>query len=126
MSKKFSLADRFQSFRFALLGLRYLLLSEHNARLHLLATVVVVLLGAVLGVSLNEWRWLLLAVALVWVAEALNTALERLGDAVTTEHDPNIGHAKDVAATAVMLASLAAALIGLTVFGPHIAAWLAS
>lgn len=124
MSRKFSRSERLRSFRFALLGLRYLLASEHNARLHLLATVAVVALAVLLGVSLNEWRWLFLAVALVWIAEAFNTSLERLGDAVTSENDPNVGHAKDVAATAVMLASLVSALIGLTVFGPHLVAWL--
>lgn len=126
MSKKFSLAGRFRSFRFAFLGLRYLLSSEHNARLHLLATVAVVSLGSVLRLSFNEWRWLLLAIALVWIAEAFNTALERLGDAVTIEHNPNIGRAKDVAATAVLMASLASALIGLTVFGPHLLEWLSN
>ena len=126
MSKKFSLADRFRSFRFAFLGLRYLLSSEHNARLHLAATAAVVVLGIVSGVSLDEWRWLAFAIALVWVAEAFNTAVERLGDAVGLEHNSNIGHAKDVAATAVMLASLASALIGLSVFIPYIVKWLAS
>lgn len=124
MSKKFGLADRLRSFRFAFLGLRYLLSSEHNARLHLLATVAVVSLAILFGLSPNEWRWLLLAIALVWIAEAFNTALERLGDAVSLEQDPNIGHAKDVAATAVMLSSLASAFIGLTIFGSHLIEWL--
>ncbi len=66
----------------------------------------------------------MLAIALVWVSEAFNTALERLGDAVSLEDNPRIGHAKDVAAMAVMLAAVAAALIGLSVFGPYLVGWL--
>lgn len=126
MSRQFSLADRLRSFRFAYNGLRYLVTSEHNARLHLLATIVVVVLGILTEISLDEWRWLFLAIALVWSAEAFNTALERLGDAVSLEHNPKIGHSKDVAATAVMIASLLSVLIGLTIFGPYLVKWLAS
>ena len=83
MSKQFLLADRLKSFRFAFRGLQYLLSSEHNARLHSFATIVVVALGVLFDLSLDEWRWLVLAIAMVWVAEAFNTALEWLGDAVT-------------------------------------------
>jgi diacylglycerol kinase (ATP) len=124
VSGKFSLGDRLRSFRFALAGLRYFLASEHNTRIHLALTLAAVALGALARISLNEWRWLLLAVALVWVTEAFNTSIERLGDAVSLEHDPRIGHAKDVAATAVLLAAVASALIGLSIFGPHLLAWL--
>ena len=124
MSKRFNLTDRLNSFRFALLGLRYLVASEHNARLHLLATIAVIALGLLFGVSPDEWRWLILSIALVWLAEAFNTALERLGNAVSLDHDPNIGRAKDVSATAVLIASIAAAAIGLLVFGPHFVGWL--
>lgn len=124
LSGRFSLADRLRSFRFAFAGLRYLLASEHNARLHLVATLAVILLGALIGISVEEWRWVLLAAALVWISEAFNTALERLGDEVSLENGPNIGHAKDVAATAVMLASLTAAIIGVSVFTPYLVLWL--
>jgi diacylglycerol kinase len=61
-----------------------------------------------------------LAVALVWLSEAFNTAIERLGDAVTDEPHPQIGLAKDVAAAAVMFAVIGAAAIGISVFGPHL------
>ena len=126
MNERFEFGDRLRSFRVALAGLRYLLASEHNTRLHLGFTVAAAGLGALIGITLNEWRWLMLAIALVWVSEAFNTALERLGDAVSLEHDPTIGRAKDVAATAVMFAALASALIGISIFGPYFLAWLAS
>jgi diacylglycerol kinase (ATP) len=74
--------------------------------------------------SSDEWRWIILAIALVWLAEALNTAIERLADAVTLEPNENIGYAKDVAAGAVLAAAIVSAVIGLTIFVPHIIAIL--
>jgi diacylglycerol kinase len=57
---------------------------------------------------------------LVWLAEALNTAIERLADAVTLEPNENIGYAKDVAAGAVLAAAIISVVIGLTIFVPHV------
>jgi diacylglycerol kinase (ATP) len=70
--------------------------------------------------SSDEWRWIILAIALVWLAEALNTAIERLADAVSLEPDENIGYAKDVAAGAVLAAAILSVVIGLTIFVPRI------
>ncbi len=119
MSGRFTMRDRLVSFRFASAGLRTLLREEHNARIHLVATLVVAFAGAMLRLSLDEWRWVLLAIALVWAAEAFNSAIERLGDAVTSERDARIGAAKDMAAAAVLVISIAAALIGSSIFVPH-------
>lgn len=120
MHQPFSFTARLHSFRYALAGLRTLLLTQHNAWLHAAATVVVVVAGLVLGLSRAEWCWLVLAMTLVWVAEALNTALEFLADAVTQEFHPLILQAKDVAAAAVLVAAIGALVIGLLVFGPHL------
>lgn len=120
MHQPFSFTARLHSFRYALAGLRTLLLTQHNAWLHAAATAVVVVAGLVLGVSLAEWCWLVLAMTLVWMAEALNTALEFLADAVTQEFHPLILQAKDVAAAAVLIAAIGALVIGLLVFGPHV------
>ncbi len=115
---RFSLAARMASFKHAFCGFVDLLRTQHNARIHALATVVVVALAAWLELKRPDWIALLAAIALVWVAEAFNTALEYLADAAVPEHHPLIGKAKDVAAAAVLLASLSAALIGLLVFLP--------
>ncbi len=115
---KFSLAARMASFRYAFWGFVDLLRSEHNARIHLLATVLVVALAWWLKLERADWIALLVAIALVWITEALNTALEYLADAAVPEHHPLIGKAKDVAATGVLIASLVALLIGLLVFVP--------
>jgi diacylglycerol kinase (ATP) len=110
-------------FRFALSGLAVLLASQVNARIHLAVTAAVVLVGAWLRVSLGDWCWLVLAMALVWTSEALNTALELLGDAVSGgAHHEAVGRAKDVAAAGVLVAAMAAALIGVIIFWPRIMA----
>jgi diacylglycerol kinase (ATP) len=102
--------------------LRHFAATEHNGWLHAAATLVVILLSTLLRISLAEWRWIILAIILVWLAEALNTAVERLADAITVEPNERIGFAKDVAAGAVLVAATGSALIGLTVFVPRMIA----
>ncbi len=113
---------RLESFRHAFRGIGMLLVSTPNAWIHAAATVLVFAAGAWLGLDRDEWQWVVLAMGLVWAAEALNTAVEELGDAVTTDHHPKIGRAKDVAAGGVLLAAIAAAIIGLLVFVPRLLA----
>jgi diacylglycerol kinase (ATP) len=118
------LRSRAASFAAAFRGLAALLASEPNARIHLLATLAVVGLGLWLGIGSGDWRWIGLAIAGVWIVEAFNTALEALADAVHPERDARVGRAKDVAAGAVLVAAIAAALIGLSVLGPPLLARL--
>lgn len=112
--------QRRRSFGYALKGIATLVRTQPHAQLHLLASVLVVGLGFYFGVERGEWLALLLAMGLVWVAEALNTALEFLTDRVSTEHHPLSGAAKDVAAGAVLLAALVAAVVGGVVFWPYL------
>lgn len=99
-----------------------LIRSQTNAQLHLLATFSAAGLGLGLRISRFEWCWIITAVALVWMAEALNTAIEFLGDEVSREHRLLIGRAKDLGAASVLMSSGAALLIGLIVFTPHVRA----
>ena len=85
------LQGRIASFGHALRGIASLLASEPNARIHLLATILVVALGLVLDVSRGDWQALLLIVAVVWLAEGMNTALEHLADAAVPEFHPLVG-----------------------------------
>lgn len=121
MHQRFSLTQRWHSLRYALAGLRTLLLTQHNARIHAVAAVLVVVAGLYLGLSRTEWLWLVVAITLVWTAETFNTALEFLADAVTQELHPLIRQAKDLAAAAVLIAAIGALLIGALIFGPY--AW---
>jgi len=105
-----------KSFRYAFQGLYILIRSERNMQLHVLATVVVLCAGSIRGLSLLRWALLLLAIGVVWLTEALNTALERLANAVSKAHHPLIGQAKDIGAAAVLIAAVLAAAIGILVF----------
>jgi diacylglycerol kinase (ATP) len=103
-------------------GVWLVLRTQGNAHIHLLATALVLAAGIFFRVSVVEWCLLVLAMGLVWAAECANTAIELLADRVTRQRDESIGRAKDVAAGAVLLASVAAAVTGLVVFGPRV--WL--
>jgi diacylglycerol kinase (ATP) len=97
-----------------------MLSTQHNAWVHLCATVVVVAAGFLLDVSRSEWCWLVLAMMSVWTAEAINTAFEFLADVAYPDFHPLIKRAKDVAAGAVLIVALGAAVIALLVFGPRL------
>jgi diacylglycerol kinase (ATP) len=120
----FSLRARAQSFADAVRGIAALLANEANARIHLVASIAAIALGLWLGLTPGEWCWIALAIALVWVAEALNSALEVLADAVHPARDARIGRAKDLAAGAVLVAAIASAVIGALLFGPRLLARL--
>jgi len=114
------LNGRLRSFGYAFRGLKVLLQSQQNARIHALATVLVVVAGAILRLSSVEWGLVALAIAGVWAAEAINTAIEALVDLTSPEHHPLAAKAKDVAAGAVLAAAIGSAVVGGFVFGPHL------
>jgi len=116
---------RLRSFRDAIRGLWSLVRDEPNARIHGFATLAVIAAGAGLGIRAGDWRWLTVAITMVWVAEALNTALERLCDATVPEPHRLIRDAKDIAAAAVLLSAAGAAIIGILVLAPYLIAWAA-
>lgn len=115
-----NLRARLRSISYALAGMRVLLATQANARIHALASITVIALGAVAGLSGTEWALLVFAMAGVWTTEALNTALEFLCDVASPAPHPLVRQAKDVAAAAVLIAAIAAATVGLVVFVPHL------
>ena len=115
------LARRARSFAAAVAGLR-ILAGESHSRIHALATVLAVVAGAVAKLTPIEWCALVFAIALVWVAEGLNTAIEKLADAVMPHRHDLVGKAKDVAAAAVLIAALAALAVGAVLFVPRLLA----
>lgn len=122
VSKRFLAAARLDSFRYAVNGIVAMLRTQHNAWLHALATVVVCAVAAWLGISSTEWCCIVLAMVTVWTAEALDTALECLANAVAPCPHPLVRKAKDVAAGAVLLAAIGSVIIGILVLGPHLMA----
>jgi diacylglycerol kinase (ATP) len=109
------------SFNFAFEGIIHVLRTQRNLRIHFLIAIAVVAAAVAVGVDRIEMILLLLAIAFVLVAEMLNSALEGAIDVATTSFDPNAKLAKDVAAGAVLIASITALAVGYIVFA-HAAA----
>ena len=120
-NKHFKYKERLRSFRYAFRGIGILIQSQHNAWIHAFATMAVIMAGMLWGISKGEWIGVILAIVVVWVAEALNTAFEFLADATIPSFHPLVKNAKDVAAGAVLLAAIGAVAIGVMIFGPHLA-----
>ena len=116
----FDFRSRPRSFAYAIEGVWALLATQPNARIHMLATVLVLGLAAYCDVERWEWAVLVLVIACVWAVEALNTAVESLADACHPEQHPIIKRAKDVAAAAVLFLAIAAIVIAGIIFYPYI------
>ena len=108
------------SFRHALAGIWVALTTQANIRVHFLIASAVIAAAVLYHASATELLVLVLTIALVMVAEMVNTALEFLANAVTLEANVHIKHAKDVGAGAVLLTGLFAVLVGLMIFVPKI------
>jgi diacylglycerol kinase (ATP) len=104
------------SFNYAFEGIIHVLRTQRNLRLHFLAAILVFVAAIALGVTRLQLIALVLAIAFVLVAEMLNTAIEGVIDVSTTSFDPNAKLAKDIAAGAVLIASIAALGVGYLVF----------
>jgi diacylglycerol kinase len=97
-----------------------LISSQWNFRIHLLATTTAIGLAAFFHFVLFEWLILVITIALVLIAEAINTALERTNDLRQPRLDPIARDAKDLAAAAVLLAAIAALIVGVVLFVPRL------
>jgi diacylglycerol kinase (ATP) len=106
--------------RCSIYGVGIVFRSQDSARIQALAGVTVVLLGFALRVSTTEWCALVLAIAVVFTSEALNTSIEAIVDLVSPEFHPLAGRAKDVGSGAVLIAALGSSVVGLLVFVPHL------
>ena len=115
---RFAWRPRLRAFADAGRGLVGFFRDQAHAWIHLAASAIAIGLGAWLGLSPQQWCWIVVALALVWVSELWNTALEVLADAVHPGEHPGVGRAKDTAAAAVLVAALAAAALGGLVLGP--------
>lgn len=118
--ESFSLSKRLNSFRFAWAGIKLLFQSEHNARIHLLATIIVLILGFFFHISTVEWSLVILCIGLVLCMEAMNSALEYLANFVSPQKNELIGKAKDLAAGAVLISAIISASIGGIIFIPKL------
>ena len=119
-TKKFSVKARILSFKYAFRGLGLLFREEHNSWIYLVVIVLVIPLSIVLKLSVTEWALVALSIGIVISAEIFNTVIERVSDKVSPDYDPVIGKIKDLGAAAVLVTSIATAVVGVIIFLPKI------
>lgn len=112
------LRSRARSFQNAFSGWWFVIRTQRNAWIHALVSIVVVALAIWLELNPHDWAVIILAIALVWTAEFLNTALEAVVDLASPQQHQLAQVGKDVGAAGVLIAATASALIGLFVLGP--------
>ena len=105
-----------KSFGCAIKGFFGAVCSEGHLRFHLVAAVYVLVFSSFYNFSAAQLAILIILIALVIAAELVNTAIENTCDAVTTEQNEHIRRAKDMAAGAVLVLSIAAAAIAVIFF----------
>lgn len=107
-------------FLYAIAGVVATVKGERNMRIHVVAAVAAISLGAWLGLSLCEWAVIILCMALVMSLECANTAIEAAVDLASPDIHPLAKKAKDCAAGAVLLASIGSAVVGCVIFVPKL------
>jgi diacylglycerol kinase len=116
--RSFSTAERLKSFRNAFRGIMTLIRFEHNARIHLVILLIVLLAGILFKISLIDWMILMIVSGLVFISECFNTAIENLSDLISEQQNEYIRRAKDVAAAGVLLSAIISVAAGLIIFIP--------
>jgi diacylglycerol kinase len=109
---------RIRSFRYAFTGWWFVMRTQRNAWIHTTASVAVLILSYWLKLPPRDWAMIVIAIALVWTAEFLNTALEAVVDLASPQRHELAKVGKDVGAAAVLIAAASSVLIGLLILGP--------
>jgi len=108
------------SFGFAIEGVLYAFKTQWNFRIHILASIIVLVLSILFQISKFEWIAILICISLVLFAELLNTAIESVVDLVSPEYNKLAKVAKDTAAASVLILAIMAFIIGLVIFIPYL------
>ena len=109
---------RYKSFSYAARGAWLLVTAEHSIIVQVVIAIIMTIIGYFMNLSVNEWLFQIVAIGLVLVAEAANTAIEYLCDFVHPEYHKKIGFIKDVAAGIPFIAAIIAVIIGLIIYVP--------
>lgn len=111
--------SRLNAFEHAISGWWFVIRTQRNAWIHMLVSILVILLSFLLKIDAASWVFIVLAIAMVWIAEFLNTALEAVVDLATNRQHHELARVgKDVGAAAVLIAAVTSIIIGLLILGP--------
>ncbi len=109
---------RLRAFRYAFSGWWYVIRTQRNAWIHAIVSVLTILVCILLRLPARDWAVIILTIALVWISEFLNTALEAVVDLAMPIHHPLARVGKDVGAAAVLISAITAVLVGIFILGP--------
>jgi diacylglycerol kinase len=112
------LKSRARSFRYAFVGWWYVIRTQRNAWIHAVVSLAVITVAIWLQLDAHDWALIIIAIAMVWTAEFINTALEAVVDLTSPEQHELAKVGKDVGASAVLIAAGSAAIIGFLILGP--------
>jgi diacylglycerol kinase (ATP) len=115
-----SAGKQIKSFGYAFQGIFTFFKTERNGQIHLIAALIAIGLGVYLELDTDEWLWVSLSITLVIVAEMINTAIEKLCNRITTDHDPQIKVIKDISAGFVLLCALFSLVVAAIIFVPKL------
>lgn len=121
MSKKDrGIRSRLKSFNYAFQGFITLLRNEPNSGIHAIAAILAVIAGYFLKLSTIEWVIIFIVIGLVFIAELINSAIEKIADMIEPEIDPGIKQIKDYAAASVLMSAIIAVVAGGLIFIPKL------
>lgn len=109
----------YKSFIYAFRGLFKTFREEQNLQIQAVAAIFIIVLAVLFQVSRFEWSVLIIIIALVILAEIINSAVERVTDVLKPRINSYVKEIKDIMAAAVMLASITALVVGIIILGPY-------
>lgn len=109
-----------KAFGYAFEGIATFLKGERNAKIHLVAAIAACAAAFYLKIETPEWLWIVSAIALVIIAEMINSAIEKICNRITTAQDSEIKDIKDIGAGFVLIASFYAFTVGAIIFTPYL------
>lgn len=114
-------SSRSHSFRNAFAGWWFVVRTQRNAWIHAIVSILVVAVSVWLKLAPRDWAVIIIAIAMVWTAEFINTALEAVVDLASHYEQHELAKlGKDVGAAAVLIAASSSVLIGLLILGPSL------
>ena len=121
---RYDFKKQIRSFGYAWKGIRSVTGKEQNLSFHLIAAICVAATGFICDITQTEWMIVTLCIGVVIAAELFNSAIERIVDLVSPQHQPLAGQIKDIAAGAVLICALTAMIVGLIIFVPYLTRFL--
>jgi diacylglycerol kinase len=118
--KPFSIYKRLQSFTYAFNGFKILFKEEHNARIHAVISIFVLLMSFYFNLKPTEWIAIIFSISMVISIEIINSAIENIADFISPKQHEKIKKIKDLSASAVLLCAISAVAIGLIIFVPKV------